>query len=115
MEQNSFFPEWVYRLPEADIPFEGFRGWLFQGQQGQILFIEIQPTATELPHSHPEGNQAMIMLDGEMTFFVDDVPQHCKRGDHCYAPAGTMHYAIPHTVVRFIEYFDFDRIKAKSP
>jgi hypothetical protein len=34
------FPAFVRNLPEADLSLDGLRGWLFQGDLGQILFNE---------------------------------------------------------------------------
>ncbi len=29
---NPFYPDLIVGLPEADIPFDGVRGWLLQGR-----------------------------------------------------------------------------------
>ena len=113
MKKSSFFPEMVTQLPEADIPFEGIEGWILDGEQGQILFQEFQPTLKQEAHSH--GNQWEVILDGEITQYIDGVPHHCKPGDCIFIPAGAMHYVTPpYTTVRLIEYFDFKRVKPKS-
>lgn len=36
---NAFYPEPITSLPEADIPFEGVRGWLSQGPDHQVVFF----------------------------------------------------------------------------
>ena len=38
--KSSEFPSFVRSLPEADLPFEGLRGWLLQSDSGQVLFNE---------------------------------------------------------------------------
>jgi hypothetical protein len=38
--KSSEFPTSGQSLPEADLPFEGLRGWLLQSNAGQVLFNE---------------------------------------------------------------------------
>ena len=35
------FPEIITKLPEADIPFEGVKGWISQNVDHQVVFLEI--------------------------------------------------------------------------
>lgn len=112
-KKSSFFPETVTQLPEADIPFEGVVGWLFQGDQGQVVFFEYEATAKEPPGSY--GDEWEAILDGEMTIYVDNVSHRYKRGDSLFIPAGAVHYGFPHSTVRCIKYFaDVDRYKPKK-
>ena len=46
------FPEIITNLPKADIPFDGVRGWIAQGNNHQIVFFEVNPSAIVPEHSH---------------------------------------------------------------
>ena len=37
---TSIFPEPILNLPEADIPLEGIKAYLSQGENYQIIFME---------------------------------------------------------------------------
>jgi len=39
------FPDFIRKLPEADIPYAGLRGMLAQGDRGQMVFNEAAPPA----------------------------------------------------------------------
>lgn len=103
LAKSAFFPEMVTRLPEADLPFEGAKGWILQGEQGQVGFFEIYPNIKESHHVH--GDQFGVILDGEMTLYVDDLPRRCSPGDSFFIPKGAPHYGVPHMTVRSVEYF----------
>ncbi|MBU2700109.1 hypothetical protein Ga0466249_001201 [Sporomusaceae bacterium BoRhaA] len=44
----SVFPEPILKLPEADIPLNGIKAYLSQGDNHQILFMEFNEDV-ELP------------------------------------------------------------------
>ena len=46
---NEFYPQTITGLPEADIPFEGVKGWLSQGSDHQIVFFEIEAIGEVAP------------------------------------------------------------------
>jgi hypothetical protein len=56
------FPDFVPRLPEADLPFVGLRGWLLQGESGQVLFNESDVEVSVPEHSH--GDPWGMVVDG---------------------------------------------------
>ena len=78
MSDNDW-PELITNLPEADIPFDGVRGWLLQGPNHQQIFFDIQPIGEVPPHSH--GAQWGIMVDGEMKLTIGGETRHIKTGD----------------------------------
>jgi hypothetical protein len=41
---RHFYPEFIRSLPEADISFKGFEGWISQAEDHKIVFFEIDPT-----------------------------------------------------------------------
>ena len=65
---NPFYPEIISELPEADIPFNGVRGWLSQGKDHQIVFFEIEPIGEVAAHKH--GAQWGAVFDGEMELTI---------------------------------------------
>ena len=48
------FPEMITRLPQANIPLEGVRGWISQAPDHQVVFLDIDPIGEVPQHSHGE-------------------------------------------------------------
>ena len=110
--KNAGFPEFVRALPEADLPFEGIRGWLLNSDRGQLLFLEAETEADVTEHSH--GNQWGIVVAGEMELTIGGETATYRQGDSYYIPAGVMHRATLHTGFKVLDYFeDSDRYTAK--
>jgi quercetin dioxygenase-like cupin family protein len=106
------FAEMIRNLPEIDIPVEGVRGWLLQGENSQIVFFDIQPVG-EIP-LHKHGAQWGIVVEGEMDLTIGDDTKRYKKGDWYYIPSGTMHGAKFATRVHVIDVFeDTDRYQPK--
>ena len=87
----SIFPEPILNLPEADIPLNGVKAHLFQGENYQIIFMEFEKDADVPEHSHE--SQWEIVLDGKVDYYENGVKHTYVRGDRFYIPAGTKHYA----------------------
>ncbi len=111
---SSFeFPAFVRSLPEADLPFEGLRGWLLQSESGQILFNESDIEVSVPEHSH--GNQWGIVIDGKIELTIGDQTQTYSRGDTYFIPAGTAHRARIHPGFQALDYFaDRNRYRPRS-
>jgi quercetin dioxygenase-like cupin family protein len=88
---NSFYPKNITDLPEADIPFEGVKGWLSQAEDHQIVFFEID--AVGLIEEHKHGDQWGTVFQGEMNLTIDGETKSYRGGDSYYIPAGTPHSA----------------------
>lgn len=88
---DQVYPPEIRNLPEADISFEGVRGWLLQGQTGSVVFFDIAPIGQVPPHVH--GAQWGVVLDGEMELAIAGVTRTYRRGDRYYIPAGAVHSA----------------------
>jgi quercetin dioxygenase-like cupin family protein len=97
------YPEMIIRLPEADVPVPGIRGWLLQGTDRQVVFFDIEPTAKIPPHSH--GEQWGIVVSGEMDLTIGGETRHCRPGASYFIPAGVEHYATFRSRVRAIDVF----------
>ncbi len=109
---NGAFPDFVRALPEADLPFEGLRGWLQSGERGQLLFLEADAELEVAEHSH--GNQWGIVVAGEMELTIGGETATFRQGDSYYIPAGVTHGATLRAGLRAIDFFeDKDRYKTK--
>jgi quercetin dioxygenase-like cupin family protein len=115
MNAMSFFdyPDMITSLPEADIPVDGVRAWIFQGTDSQIVFFDIDPIGKIPEHTH--GEQWGFVIQGEMILTVDGVSRRVRAGESYHITAHTPHSA------EFISHFkamdifaDPDRYKAKS-
>lgn len=99
----SVFPAFIKDLPIAEIPLEGFRGWLLQGQEGRVLFNE---SACELSiPEHAHGDQWGIVVDGRIDLTLGSETRTYLRGDSYFIPGGTPHKALIHPGFRAIDFF----------
>jgi mannose-6-phosphate isomerase-like protein (cupin superfamily) len=106
----SEFPAFVRKLPEADLPFTGLRGWLLQSESGQILFNESDVEVSVPEHSH--GDQWGVVIDGNIELTVIDQTKTYSRGDTYFIPAEAAHRARIHAGFRAVDYFaDQDRYR----
>ena len=85
------YPDVIKNLPEADIPFEGVRGWLSQSEDHQIVFFEIEAIGAVSEHKH--GDQFGVVFEGEMDLTIGGETKTYKKGDTYFVPAGVMHGA----------------------
>jgi quercetin dioxygenase-like cupin family protein len=109
---GTAYPDLIRSLPEVDVPVEGVRGWLLSGNDRQVVFLDIEPTAVVPDHSHCA--QWGIMVEGEMTLTIAGKPRTFQKGDWYYIAEGEIHSAVFHSRVNVIDIFDSpDRYKAK--
>ena len=101
---TNFYPDLISGLPEADIPFEGVRGWLFQGEDHQVVFFEIDPIGEVAPHSH--GDQWGTVFEGEMELTIGGETRTYRKGDRYYIPQGVVHSALFRTKTRVMDFFE---------
>lgn len=107
------FPEMIKALPEADIPFDGVRGWLMQGENQQAVFFDIDPIGEVKEHTH--AGQFGFVLEGEMSLTIGGETKLYTKGDSYFIPAGVPHSAVFHTQVKAVDVFDeSDRYKVKE-
>jgi mannose-6-phosphate isomerase-like protein (cupin superfamily) len=107
------FPDFVRRLPRADLPFEGLRGWLLQSQWGQVLFNESDIELSVPAHTH--GNQWGTVIDGRIELTIGGKKRLYQRGDSYFIPAGTTHSAVIYPGFRAVDYFeDKERYQTKK-
>ncbi len=100
----SGFPKVITDMPKAEIPFHGVRGWIAQGQNHQLVFFEMEPTAEVPGHSHDYA-QWGVVLDGEMELTIGEKTMIFGRGDDYVIPAGVSHSARFLTRTRVLDFF----------
>jgi len=111
--KSSEFPSFVRSLPEADLPFEGLRGWLLQSDSGQVLFNESDIEVSVPDHSH--GNQWGAVIDGKIEMTIGGQTTIYSRGDTYFIPAGTTHRARIYPGFKAVDYFaDRDRYSPRK-
>jgi len=109
---EEFYPEIIRGLPEADVPMPGVRGYLLQGDRGQLVFFDIADTAQVPPHAH--GAQWGVVLDGEMELTIGGKTSLYRKGDTYFIPAGVTHSATFRTRCRVLDFFaERDRYRPK--
>ena len=109
---NEFYPQTITSLPEADIPFEGVKGWLSQGSDHQIVFFEIKAIGEVAPHTH--GAQWGTVFKGEMDLTIGGETRTYQKGDSYFVPSGVEHSAVFKQKTWLMDFFsDKERYKAK--
>ncbi|MCP4632544.1 MAG: cupin domain-containing protein [candidate division Zixibacteria bacterium] len=107
------YPDFIRKLPEADIPFNGVKGHLMSSDNGLAIFFEIDPIGQVPEHSH--GAQWGIVLSGSMKLTIDGETKVFKEGDKYYIPRGVKHSAEFQTKFFAIDFFEEpDRYTAKA-
>ena len=98
------FPEPILNLPEADIPLQGIKAYLSQGDSHQIIFMEFSEDV-ELPEHAHEG-QWGIVLEGKIDLTISGTKQMFAKGDRYYIPEGVKHSGKIYAGYADITYFD---------
>jgi mannose-6-phosphate isomerase-like protein (cupin superfamily) len=101
--KTSEFPAFLQSLPEADLPYDGLRGWLLQSESGQVLFNESDIELTVPEHSH--GSQWGVVIDGKIDLTIGDQTQTYTCGDTYFIPPGTLYQARIYPGFRTVDYF----------
>ena len=110
---EKIYADFITALPEADISFEGVRGWLSQAGDHQVVFLEIDAIGEVAEHKH--GAQWGIVVEGEMELSIGGVSKIYRKGDSYYVPAGVLHSAVFKKKTWAIDVFaDRDRYLAKK-
>lgn len=101
---SSIFPEPILNLPEAEVPLEGAKAHIFQGENNQIIFIEFEKDVDVPEHSHE--SQWEIVLDGKVDYYENKTKHTYKRGDRFFVSKGTKHSAKVYAGYAAIMFFD---------
>ena len=88
---SNIFPKPITSLPEVDIPLEGVKGYLSQGENDQIIFMEFEKDVDLPEHSH--DSQWEIVVDGKVDLVIEGNKQTFRKGDKFYIPKDVKHSA----------------------
>ncbi len=105
MSEDSPFPDFVRRLPRIDLPLPGVTGWLLQGKDQQVVFVEFLETVEVPDHSHED--QWEIPLSGRVELRRNGgATETLTVGLPFFIPSGQIHGATVHAGYRAIIVFD---------
>lgn len=106
------FPQFIRELPEVDIPIDGVSGYILQGKDEQVAFLEFEVDAEIPEHSHHA--QWELVVAGEVKLRMADEGRICTAGDSFFIPAGVVHSATVRAGYRSVVFFDqADRYRTK--
>ena len=109
---NFSFPDKIKNLPEADIPFEGVKGWISQSDEHQVVFMELEAIGKVPEHKH--GAQWGMVVEGEMDLTIDGKTKTYHKGDSYFIPDGIWHSATFKKKTWVMDFFaEKDRYKTK--
>ena len=101
---ESFFPEPIQRLPEADIPLNGIKAFLSQGDNHQIIFMEFEEDVKLPPHKHE--SQIGFVLDGKIDMNINGEIKTYVKGDVYFIPEDTEHSGFIYAGYKDITFFE---------
>jgi quercetin dioxygenase-like cupin family protein len=101
---SDVFPEPISSLPKADIPLEGVTGFLLQGEDQQIIFMEFLEDV-ELP-SHSHEAQWGVVLEGRIDLVIGGDEFTFTKGDRYFIPEGVEHSGLISAGYADITYFN---------
>ncbi|UCD13034.1 MAG: cupin domain-containing protein [Thermoplasmatales archaeon] len=109
---SSIFPKPITSLPEVGIPLEGVKGYLSQGENNQVIFMEFEKDV-ELPeHSHE--SQWEVVVEGKVDLVVEGYKQTFRKGERFFIPRGAKHSAKVYAGYTSVAFFNQkDRYKKK--
>jgi quercetin dioxygenase-like cupin family protein len=88
---SRILPKPILKLPEVTIPVEGAKGYLSQGENEQVIFMEFEKNVEIPEHSH--DSQWEIVVAGKVDYYKGGVKHTYTKGDSFYIPKGTIHSA----------------------
>lgn len=100
----SIFPEPISSLPEADIPVEGVKAYLSQGEDNQVIFMEFSKDVDIPEHSHE--SQWEVIVNGKVNLEMDGVKKTYRQGDTFFIPKGVKHSARVYAGYASVVYFN---------
>jgi quercetin dioxygenase-like cupin family protein len=110
---ESIFPDPIKNLPEVDIPLEGVKAFLAQGNNYQIIFMEFENDVDLPEHSHE--SQWELVIEGKVDLIVEGNKRQYKKGERFFIPKGAKHSAKIYSGYTSIAFFNQkDRYKKKK-
>jgi len=106
------FPEFITKLPELDMPFDGVSGHLLQGESQQVAFARFDKDVEVPMHSHRA--QWELVIAGEVRLTMEREERTYREGESFYIPEGVEHAGKVKAGYRAVIFFDqTDRYRAK--
>ena len=110
---KEIFPAPVLSLPEADIPLDGVKAYLSQGNGHQIIFMEFSKDVILPEHAH--AGQWGVVLEGKIELAIGGSAGVYEKGDRYYIPEGVQHSGKIYAGYADMTFFDQEaRYKAKG-
>jgi quercetin dioxygenase-like cupin family protein len=107
------FPDFIERLPQADLPIPGADGYLLQAKEHQVAFLRSERDTVTPEHSH--AAQWEIPLEGTAEVAMGGQVKVFGPGQPFYVPAGVLHSGKVKGPYAAIIVFDApDRYKVKK-
>lgn len=109
---SEIFPKPILDLPKADIPIDGLKAYLAQGEHFQILYMKFDKDVIIDEHAHE--SQWGVILEGQIDLNIDNKELVFRKGDRYFIPKGVKHSAKIYKGYADITYFNQkDRYKKK--
>jgi quercetin dioxygenase-like cupin family protein len=83
--------------------FEGVHLRAIGGEQVLLCRVRYEPGKRVLRHAHPEAEQVMAIIDGEVTMTVGDETRTLRAGDVAVVNRGIEHELVSEPGVEFFE------------
>lgn len=113
METYNKIPDFLKGCPEIDLPLAGARGWMVQGKDQQVVFVEFDETVEVPEHQHAE--QWEFALAGKVELHRLGTTEVYTAGGNFFVPADQPHGATVHAGYRAMIVFNSpDRYEARS-
>ena len=110
---SSIFPKPILNLPEADVPLEGVKAYLSQGENDQVIFMEFEKDVDLPEHSHE--SQWEVVIEGKVDLVVEGHKQTFRKGERFFIPKGAKHSAKIYAGYTSIAFFNQkDRYKKRN-
>jgi len=101
---TNIFPEPIKNLPEADIPLEGVKAFLSQGENHQIIFMEFEKDVILPEHSHE--SQWEIVVEGKVDLIIEGIKRMYNKGERFFILKGVKHSAKVYAGYSSIAFFN---------
>ena len=113
MQGIQQLPDFVTALPELELPLAGVRGWVVQGREQQVAFLEFSETVDVRDHTHEE--QWEFVLAGKVMLRRQGRQEEYGPGDNFFIPAGQTHGAMVYAGYKAMILFNApDRYRPKD-
>ena len=83
------FPDFIEKLPQADVPVRGVQAFLLQAPHHQVAFLKSEQDMTMPEHYH--AAQLEIPLEGTAEVTIAGKVKVFGTGEPIYVPAGVPH------------------------